>query len=117
MATRKSTTRTTTPPPTTTTSPPTIQSTDIGRLVDDNVRLLARSSEVALKAYVEIVKSFADRGIAQASARLVEQVAEGWKTALIDTTTILRNAYARLDTQIKPAPIVQRRARGRQSAR
>jgi hypothetical protein len=44
-------------------------------------------------------------------------VAEGWKTALIDSTTILRNAYARLDTQIKPAPEVQRRARGRQSAR
>jgi hypothetical protein len=113
MATRKSTTSTTTAAP----IKPSIQSTEIGRLVDDNVRLLARSSEVAIKAYVEIVKSFADRGIAQASARLVEQVAEGWKTALIDTTTILRNAYARLDTQIKPAPIVQRRARGRQSAR
>ena len=106
MAARKSTTKTTTPTP----SNPTI---DISRLVDDNVRLLARSSEVALKAYVEIVKSFADGRIAQASARLVEQVAEGWKTALVDTTRILRNAYGSLDAQIKPPPVVERGVRSR----
>jgi hypothetical protein len=94
MAARKPTTRKTKPPVDT-------ESTGIGRIVSENVGLLARSSEVALQAYVEFVKSLADPKIAQASARLVEQVAEGWKTALIDSARLLRNAYSSLDAQIK----------------
>ena len=72
-------------------------SNTIGRLIDQNVKLLAMSSEVALKAYVGIVKTFTDQRIAQASARLVEQVAEGWKDALTESTKLLRNAYGSLD--------------------
>ena len=94
MAARKPTTRKTKPPADT-------ESTDISRIVDENVRLLARTSEVALRAYVEFVKSLADPKITQVSARLVEQVAEGWKTALIDGARLLRNAYSSLDAQMK----------------
>jgi len=94
MATRKPTIRKTKPPADT-------ESNGIGRIVNENVRLLARSSEVAMQAYVEFVKSLADPKIAQASARLVEQVAQGWETALIDSARLLRNAYSSLDAQIK----------------
>ena len=88
--------------PTRKTKPPAdTESIGIGRIVGENVALLARSSEVALQAYLEFVKSLADPKIAQASARLVEQVAEGWKTALIDSARLLRNAYSSLDAQIK----------------
>jgi hypothetical protein len=94
MAARKPTTRKSKPPADT-------ESNGIGRIVRENVGLWARSSEVALQAYVEFVKALADPEIAQASARLVEQVAEGWKTALIDSARLLRNAYSSLDAQIK----------------
>ena len=109
MATRKSTTKKT--------SPANEESTNIGRIFDENVKLLARSAEVALKAYVEIVKSLTDQRMTNTSARLIEQIAEGWKDALIESTRLLRNAYSSLDRQIKPAPVVHRRASNRRGAR
>jgi hypothetical protein len=99
MAAKKSTTKGTAP-----IANETANSNNISRLFDENVQLLARSSEVALKAYVEIVKTFTDQRVSQASARLVEQVAEGWKSALIETNKLLRSAYSTLDRQLKPAP-------------
>jgi hypothetical protein len=99
MAAKKSTTKGTAP-----VANETANSNNISRLFNENVQLLARSSEVALKAYVEIVKTFTDQRVSQASARLVEQVAEGWKSALIETNRLLRNAYSSLDRQIKTAP-------------
>jgi hypothetical protein len=74
---------------------------DIGQLFDDNIRILAKSSEIALKAYVEIVKSFTEPSMTRAGASLVQQLAAGWKDALIESTRILRNAYATLDKEIK----------------
>ena len=74
---------------------------DFGQVFDDNIRILAKSSEVALKAYVEIVKSFTDPSMTRAGASLVQQLAAGWKDALIESTRILRNAYTTLDKEIK----------------
>jgi hypothetical protein len=74
---------------------------DIGQVFDDNVRIIAKSSEVALKAYVEIVKSLTDPSLARTGANLVQELAAGWRDALIESTRILRNAYATLDKEIK----------------
>jgi hypothetical protein len=74
---------------------------DVGQVFDDNVRIIAKSSEIALKAYVEIVKSLTDPNLARTGANLVQQLAAGWRDALIESTRILRNAYASLDKEIK----------------
>ena len=74
---------------------------DLGQVFDDNVRIIAKSSEVALKAYVEIVKSLTDPNLARTGANLVQQVAQGWRDALIESTRILRDAYATIGKEIK----------------
>jgi hypothetical protein len=74
---------------------------DLGQVFDDNVRIIAKSSEVALKAYVEIVKSLTDPNLAKTGANLVQQVAQGWREALIESTRILRDAYATIGKEIK----------------
>ena len=74
---------------------------DIGRVFDDNVRIIAKTSEIALKSYVEIVKSFTEPSVTRAGASLIQQLATGWRDALIESTRILRNAYANLDKEIK----------------
>ena len=84
-------------------SSPKQQAIDIGQVFDDNVRIIAKSSEVALKAYVEIVKSLTDPSLARTGATLVQELAAGWRDALIESTRILRNAYATLDKEIKYA--------------
>jgi hypothetical protein len=77
------------------------KSVDLGQVFDDNVRLLAKSSEIALSAYVDVVKALTDRKTVVTAGRLVQQAADGWKDALIQTTSILRNAYVSLGREIK----------------
>jgi hypothetical protein len=73
----------------------------IEKIVEENFKLLTSSAEVALQSYIELAKSFTDRKIADANGQLIDQVAEGWKNALIETTRILRTAYATLAKQAK----------------
>ncbi|MGH7925365.1 MAG: hypothetical protein ACREQH_12330 [Candidatus Binatus sp.] len=103
MARKKSTSKKTSIKKTATrkSSPPKDESTNLERVFDENVKLLARSSEVALKAYIEVVKSVTNPRTAQAGTRLVEQVAEAWKAAMLETNRLLRNTYSSLDKQIK----------------
>jgi hypothetical protein len=74
---------------------------DLGKLYDDNVRLLVKSSEVAMKSYIEIVKTLTDPRLASTGANLARQLAEGWRDALMESNKILRNAYANIGKQIK----------------
>ena len=74
---------------------------DIGKLYDDNVRLLVKSSEVAIKSYVEIVKTLTDPHLASTGTNLARQLAAGWRDALLESNRILRNAYANVGRQIK----------------
>jgi hypothetical protein len=74
---------------------------DIGQLYDNNLRLLAKSSEIALTTYVEIVKSLTAPGLAKTAADATRKVAEGWRDALIQSNKILRSAYENIGREIK----------------
>lgn len=77
------------------------KSIDLGELYDNNLRLLTKSSEIALTTYVEIVKSLTAPSLARTAAEAVKKVAEGWRDALIESNKILRSAYDSIGREIK----------------
>jgi len=75
------------------------KSRGVEEIIEANVKMVARTADVALRGYLELLKAMMDPRMTEAGIQIVDQVAEGWKTALKQSPKLLESVYASVARQ------------------